>query len=34
MELVVMFLFMTSWFGVAIWQKRNDIADIVWGLDA
>jgi steroid 5-alpha reductase family enzyme len=32
MELVVMFLFMTLWFGVAIWQKRNDIADIVWGL--
>jgi steroid 5-alpha reductase family enzyme len=32
MELIVMFLFMTLWFGVALWQKRNDIADIVWGL--
>lgn len=31
-ELVVMFLYMNLWFGVALWKKRNDIADIVWGL--
>ncbi|MBU0946887.1 MAG: DUF1295 domain-containing protein [Proteobacteria bacterium] len=31
-ELIVMFLFMNLWFGLAIWKKKNDIADIVWGL--
>jgi steroid 5-alpha reductase family enzyme len=31
-ELVVMFLFMSLWFCVALKLKRNDVADIVWGL--
>jgi steroid 5-alpha reductase family enzyme len=31
-ELLVIFLFMSGWFGIAIWTKRNDVADIVWGL--
>ncbi len=31
-ELIIMFVFMNFWFSVAIWKKRNDIADIVWGL--
>jgi len=31
-ELVVMFIFMSLCFCLALWQKRNDIADIVWGL--
>lgn len=31
-ELIVMFLFMSVWFCVALWRKRNDIADIIWGL--
>ena len=32
MELIFMFAFMSLWFAIAIWRKRNDIADIVWGL--
>ena len=31
-ELFVMFLFMSLWFCVALRLKRNDFADIVWGL--
>ncbi len=31
-ELIVMFVFMNLWFTIALWRKRNDIADIVWGL--
>lgn len=32
MELIFMFAFMSLWFAIALWRKRNDIADIVWGL--
>ncbi len=32
LELALMFFFMSTWFAVALWRKRNDIADIVWGL--
>ena len=31
-ELIAVFLFMTAWYVVAILKKRNDVADIVWGL--
>lgn len=32
MELIFMLAFMSLWFAIAIWRRRNDIADIVWGL--
>jgi steroid 5-alpha reductase family enzyme len=29
---VVLFFYMTLWFVVSVWKKRNDIADIAWGI--
>ncbi len=29
---LALFLFMTAWFVAAVFMKRNDIADIAWGL--
>ena len=28
----IVWLYMTSWYAVSIYKKRNDIADIAWGL--
>lgn len=25
-------LYMLVWFGISLWQKRNDVADMAWGL--
>jgi steroid 5-alpha reductase family enzyme len=30
--IVVLFVYMTAWFGISLWKKRNDVADIGWGL--
>ncbi len=32
LTLLVIFIYMTSWFLVALWKKRNDVVDIAWGL--
>jgi len=29
---LLIFVYMTGWFLLALWRKRNDIADIAWGL--
>ena len=29
---VLIWLYMTSWYGLSIYKKRNDIADVAWGL--
>ncbi len=29
---LVLFVYMTAWFGISILKKRNDVADIAWGL--
>ena len=29
--LPLILLYMTFWFGVAVWRKRNDLADVAWG---
>jgi steroid 5-alpha reductase family enzyme len=29
---ILLFLYMTLWFGVALIKKRNDVADIAWGI--
>jgi steroid 5-alpha reductase family enzyme len=29
---IFLFGYMTFWFAVSIWKKRNDVADIAWGL--
>lgn len=28
----VLFVYMNVWFAVSVWLKRNDVADIAWGL--
>jgi len=32
LAVVAVFMHMTVWFGIALWKKRNDVADIAWGL--
>lgn len=29
---LLVFVYMTAWFGISVWKKRNDVADIAWGL--
>ncbi len=29
---VILFIYMTTWFVVSLYKKRNDVADIAWGL--
>lgn len=29
---LVLFVYMTVWFGISVLKKRNDVADIAWGL--
>jgi len=29
---LILFFYMTGWFIVSIWKKRNDVADVAWGL--
>ena len=31
-ESVVVIAYMTAWFPVAIWRRRNDVADVAWGM--
>ncbi len=31
-QTIAMAVFMTAWFGVAVARRRNDVADIAWGL--
>jgi steroid 5-alpha reductase family enzyme len=30
-QLVVTACYMTLWFGVSLWKRRNDVADVAWG---
>lgn len=30
--ILVLFIYMTVWFLISLWKKRNDVADIAWGL--
>ena len=30
--LIIIFIYATVWFAVAVYKKRNDVADIAWGL--
>lgn len=32
LELAVVIAYMTTWFAVAMWRRRNDVADVAWGL--
>lgn len=32
LEILLVFLYMTTWFFISLWKKRNDLADIAWGL--
>lgn len=32
LESVAVIVYMTAWFPVAIWLRRNDVADVGWGL--
>lgn len=32
LESAVVIVYMTVWFLVAIWRRRNDVADVAWGL--
>lgn len=29
---LLLLVYMTAWFGVSLWKKRNDVADVAWGL--
>jgi len=29
---IVLFIYMTLWFIISLFKKRNDIADVAWGL--
>lgn len=29
---LLIFLYATVWYGIALWKKRNDVADIAWGM--
>lgn len=29
---ILVVVYMTVWFGIAVWKKRNDVADTAWGL--
>lgn len=30
--LVLLWVYMTVWFVISLWKKRNDVADVAWGL--
>jgi steroid 5-alpha reductase family enzyme len=30
--LVVLLVYMTGWFLIALWRRRNDVADVAWGI--
>jgi steroid 5-alpha reductase family enzyme len=30
--LIIIFIYTTVWFAIAVYKKRNDVADIAWGL--
>ena len=32
LELAAVIVYMTVWFVVAMWRRRNDVADVAWGL--
>jgi steroid 5-alpha reductase family enzyme len=29
---IIMFVYATIWFGISVYKKRNDVADIAWGI--
>ncbi len=29
--LLIVLMYMTGWFLLALWRRRNDLADIAWG---
>ena len=32
LELAIVITYMTLWFGIAMWRRRNDVADVAWGI--